>query len=68
MNGHNVTKDSDRHTGPKGVYKSGPRYTVVYRDASGTQRRQQTNTLAEARLLQVTLTRNAQPPGGSSRG
>lgn len=45
-----------KQTKVPGVYRRGSRYTVVYRDPSGRQRRRSAATLAEARLLKSALT------------
>src|SRR5436190_3598291 len=43
-------------TSTPGIYKRGGRYTVVYRDPHGKQRKRSARTLAEAREVKATLT------------
>lgn len=46
----------DERTSVPGVYRRGRRYSVIYRDPQGRQRRRSARTLAEARVLKAALT------------
>lgn len=46
----------DERTSVPGVYRRGGRYSVIYRDPQGQQRRRSAATLAEARVLKAALT------------
>lgn len=52
---HPPTRTLER-TGTPGIFKRGGSYVVVFRDASGRQRKRAARTLAEARALKSSLT------------